>query len=377
MKLTKYLAVLCCGTLFAACENPIQDDLNVDNPENYTRIYTVNAVDDASKNTLSFPLERDTSLMVYANLSGIRNPGCDVTVKFRVAPELVDTYNQKHQSNYPMVLDGSYTIENLEAVIPNGKYISSPIRIAINSQAFDGVGVFLLPVRIENVTPDLAVNESLQTAYLRINGYYTENPFPRYDRSGWSIAGFSTQEAEATSTYPNRGLAVSIIDSENNTYWGTQWRNAKPGPPHWIAVDMGAPKELHGLTIRGRSDKEGSDVPNNTYWGTQWRNAKPGPPHWIAVDMGAPKELHGLTIRGRSDKEGSDVPKSSGNPRIFNIDVSDDNQNWTHAGTFTVENRIENTVYLDHKATGRYFRIFVTATQADLYQTCIAEVWAF
>ena len=272
MKLTKYLAVLCCGTLFAACENPIQDDLNVDNPENYTRIYTVNAVDDASKNTLSFPLERDTSLMVYANLSGIRNPGCDVTVKFRVAPELVDTYNQKHQSNYPMMLDGSYTIENLEAVIPNGKYISSPIR----------------------------------------------------------IAGFSTQEAEATSTYPNRGLAVSIIDGENNTYWGTQWRNAKPGPPHWIAVDMGAPKELHGLTIRGRSDKEGSDV-----------------------------------------------PKSSGNPRIFNIDVSDDNQNWTHAGTFTVENRIENTVYLDHKATGRYFRIFVTATQADLYQTCIAEVWAF
>ena len=194
MKLTKYLAVLCCGTLFAACENPIQDDLNVDNPENYTRIYTVNAVDDASKNTLSFPLERDTSLMVYANLSGIRNPGCDVTVKFRVAPELVDTYNQKHQSNYPMMLDESYTIENLEAVIPNGKYISSPIRIAINSQAFDGVGVFLLPVRIENVTPDLAVNESLQTAYLRINGYYTENPFPRYDRSGWSIAGFSTQD---------------------------------------------------------------------------------------------------------------------------------------------------------------------------------------
>ena len=291
MKLTKYLAVLCCGTLFAACENPIQDDLNVDNPENYTRIYTVNAVDDASKNTLSFPLERDTSLMVYANLSGIRNPGCDVTVKLRVAPELVDTYNQKHQSSYPMMLDGSYTIENLEAVIPNGKYISSPIRI---------------------------------------NGYYTENPFPRYDRSGWSIAGFSTQEAEATSTYPNRGLAVSIIDGENNTYWGTQWRSAKPGPPHWIAVDMGAPKELHGLTIRGRSDKEGSDV-----------------------------------------------PKSSGNPRIFNIDVSDDNQNWTHAGTFTVENRIENTVYLDHKATGRYFRIFVTATQADLYQTCIAEVWAF
>ena len=306
MKLTDYRTLLCCGALFAACENPVQDDLNVDNPENYTRIYTVNAADDTSKNTLVFPLERDTSFMVYANLSGIRNPGCDVTGKFRVA------------------------VENFETVIPNGKYISSPVRIAINSRAFDGVGVFLLPVSIESVTPGLAINESLQTAYLRINGYYTENPFPAYDKSSWSIAGFSTEEAEATTAYPNRGRAVSIIDGENNTYWGTQWRSAKPGPPHWVAVDMGAPKELHGLTIRGRSDKEGSDV-----------------------------------------------PKSSGNPRIFNIDVSDDNQNWTHAGTFTVENRIENTVYLDHKATGRYFRITITATQADFYQGCLAEVWAF
>lgn len=58
----------------------------MDNPENYTRIYTVNAADDTSKNTLVFPLERDTSFMVYANLSGIRNPGCDVTVKFRSRP---------------------------------------------------------------------------------------------------------------------------------------------------------------------------------------------------------------------------------------------------------------------------------------------------
>ena len=47
------------------------------------------------------------------------------------------------------------------------------------------------------------------------------------------------------------------------------------------------------------------------------------------------------------------------------------------AGAFTVENRIENTVYFDHKATGRYFRITITATQADFYQGCLAEVWAF
>lgn len=329
MKRLKYPVILCCCALLGACENPVGDDLNVDDPESYTRVYTVNAADD-SRNTLVFPLERDTSFTVYANLSGIRHPGRDIGVTFRVAPELVDAYNEKNRTAYPMMLDGSYTVESLESVIPNGEYISSPVRIAIHSRAFDGVGVFLLPLCIERVTPELIVNEALRTAYLRINGYYTENPFKAYDKSGWAIAGFSTEEPEATAAYPDRGRAASIIDGVNNTYWGTQWRNAKPGPPHWVAVDMGSPRELHGLTLRARAEKDDSDV-----------------------------------------------PKSSGNPRIFTVDVSDDNAQWRRAGVFTVENRIENTVYFDHRVTARYFRITITATQADFYQGCLAEVWAF
>ena len=70
--------------------------------------------------------------------------------------------------------------------------------------------------------------------------------------------------------------------------------------------------------------------------------------------------------------------KMRGLPLALGVsDVSDDNASWTRVGTFTVENRIENEVYLDHKATARYFRITVTATQADMYQTCIADIKAF
>lgn len=330
MKTAKYVAWLGFAALLAACENPVDDDLNVDDPDTYTRVYTVNAIDDASKSTLVFPLGRDTSLTVYANLSGIVPPGKEVKVRFAVAPELVASYNELNRTAYPLMLDGSYTIQTAEVAIPRGEFISSPLKIDIHSAAFDGVGVFLLPLRIERVTPELPLNESLRTAYLRINGFYAENPFTPYDRSGWSIAGFSTEEGEPTAAYPDRGLAVSTIDGENNTYWGTQWRKAKPGPPHWIAIDMGERKELHGVIIRPRSDKDDSDT-----------------------------------------------PKNSGGPRIFNVDVSDDYANWTPAGTYSVENRIENTVYLDHKAAGRYFRITVTATQGDMYQTCIAEIRAF
>ena len=302
MNHTKYLALLAGCSFVAACENPVDGDLNVDNPDAYTLVYTVNAVENDSKSTLTFPLERDTVFSVYANLSCIRDPGSDITVEFRTAAELVDAYNEEKQTSYAAMPEACYTIDDTRAVIPNGKYISSPVTIRLNSAAFDGVGTFLLPITIERVTPDLPVSPTLGTAYLRINGTYTTNPFRSIDRSGWSVEAFSTEEPEAQTGYDDNGKAFSAIDDE---------------------------------------------------------------------------ELHGFTIRGRADPFTSDTPKASGNPRIFNVDVSDDNASWTRVGTFTVENRIENEVYLDHKATARYFRITVTATQADMYQTCIADIKAF
>ena len=333
MNQSRYTALHACGLLFTACENPISDDMNVARPESYTTVYTVNAVDDDSKSALTFPLERDTTFRIHANLSCIKNPGHDIRVKFRIAPELVETYNTAHQTDYPMMLEGSYTTQSLETTIPNGKYTSDPVTIGINAAAFDGVGTFLLPIQIESVSPEVPINESLRTAYLRINGTYSANPFPMIDRSGWSIAAFSSEESEPQADYPelpDNGKAVSVIDDSPYSYWGTQWRNAKPGPPHWVVIDMGKTNEIHGVRIRGRA---------------------------------TPFE--------------SDTPRDNGNPRIFNVELSDDNAKWTAAGTFSVENRIENEVFLDHKASGRYLRITVTATQADMYQTSIADIRAF
>ena len=328
MNHTKYLALLAGCSFVAACENPVDGDLNVDNPDAYTLVYTVNAVENDSKSTLTFPLERDTVFSVYANLSCIRDPGSDITVEFRTAAELVDAYNEEKQTSYAAMPEACYTIDDTRAVIPNGKYISSPVMIRLNSAAFDGVGTFLLPITIERVTPDLPVSPTLGTAYLRINGTYTTNPFRPIDRSGWSVEAFSTEEPEAQTGYDDNGKAFSAIDDAPCTYWGTQWRNAKPGPPTGSRSTW-AKRELQ-FTIAA------------------------------------------VRIRSRPTRLGA-----NGNLRIFNVDVSDDNASWTRVGTFTVENRIENEVYLDHKATARYFRITVTATQADMYQTCIADIKAF
>lgn len=329
MKNIKYLSVLFC-ILFAACGKPYGDDMGVDNPDSYSMIYTINASDDASKNVMVIPMGIDTSFSVYANFGGISYPGTDIKVKFKIAPELIEKYNETNQTSYPIMLPESYNVENLDVVIKKGELQSSPVNIKIDSKAFDGVGKYLLPIHIENVSPEIKINENLRTAYLLVNGYYDSNPFPAYDRGGWSIAGFSTDEDEKNATYPNNGRAISIIDNANSSFWCSQWRAAKPGPPHWIAMDMGEPKELHGVTIRGRHD---SKDPN--------------------------------------------IAKSNGNPRIFHVDVSNDNVNWERAGNYAVDNILQYSVYFDHKKTARYFRITVTATQADFYGTHIAEVYAF
>ena len=49
MNHTKYLALLAGCSFVAACENPVDGDLNVDNPDAYTPGYTVNAVENDSK----------------------------------------------------------------------------------------------------------------------------------------------------------------------------------------------------------------------------------------------------------------------------------------------------------------------------------------
>jgi len=92
MNHTKYLALLAGCSFVAACENPVDGDLNVDNPDAYTLVYTVNAVENDSKSTLTFPLERDTVFSVYANLSCIRDPGSDITAEFPTAPALAEGY---------------------------------------------------------------------------------------------------------------------------------------------------------------------------------------------------------------------------------------------------------------------------------------------
>lgn len=328
---------------FVACSNPVEDNFGLSGDlDQYSVIYTAQGVSDSSKRVLSIPMTVvDTNFNVYAAFGGVTTPSEDIKITFRVAPELVDEYNDANATNLPLMYSESYSIDKHEVTIKKGKLISDGLKINIDASKFDGIGTFLLPIHIEKVTPEIKINNDLRTAYLLINGYYESNPHPLKDRSDWTIAGISTDEREAwsgtidngteTTSFPDNGRAISAIDDEVLTFWGTAWRSTKPGPPHWIAIDMGSEQVIHGIKIRGRA---------------------------------------------ASYSYKADV-KSNGNPRIFHIEVSNDNISWENVGEFACSNVFDNEVYLDHSKKARYFKIVVTATQADFYGTHIAEINAF
>ena len=163
MNHTKYLALLAGCSFVAACENPVDGDLNVDNPDAYTLVYTVNAVENDSKSTLTFPLERDTVFSVYANLSCIRDPGSDITVEFRTAAELVDAYNEKHGTSYEPIAPARVSLGTLG--VAAGAFLSDEVSVTVSSAGIEK-GYYLIPIVVELPAEDIYTSKEPLVRYL-------------------------------------------------------------------------------------------------------------------------------------------------------------------------------------------------------------------
>ncbi|MCX2679236.1 DUF3472 domain-containing protein [Galbibacter sp. EGI 63066] len=70
------------------------------------------------------------------------------------------------------------------------------------------------------------------------------------DRTGWTIADYSTQEDNGGEG--DTGRAADILDGDLNTYWHSCWSGCTATPPHHITVDMGASKAVDGFRFYQR-----------------------------------------------------------------------------------------------------------------------------
>lgn len=315
------MATVVAATLWSSCRN---DSLELKGISDSTAVvYMPQAV--TAPAAFTFNMGAEAGNIVYgACYGGPHAPAADIQVAFSTNASLADHFNQNNFTDYPLLPEGSYELEQSSSVIPAGKFSTPPLNIIVHVDKLDGIGSYLLPVTIAT---SAKVNESLQTTYFLINGQYTSNPFPALDRSQWMITGFSSEETAGEGA--SNGHAIHALDGDVNTFWTTQWKGAKPGPPHYITIDMQQEQKIHGLEITGRTDKNTGEV------------------------------------------------KATGNPKNVIVELSTDGQQWFYTESFTLENDKVSTIYLAYAKVARYLKITVNTSQGDTYLTNMAEINAF
>lgn len=290
----------------------------------YEKIYMPQAVNNPVKKVL--PVSDTAQPVVYgANYGGQDYPAQDIAVDFAINPALVDSFNLKNNTSYKALPAGSYTFTQTSGMIPKGKLSTQPLELKISTGGPNAINVltdYLLPVSLVAGKSNIKVNEDLRTTYFVIRSQPNINDYPDYDRTAWTIAGFSSEEP-AEAQWGNGGRAIHAIDDNTATFWHTAWANSSPGPPHYIIVNMNETKTLHGL--------------------------------WF--------------IDRQSDNDGK--------PAAIQVQVSLDGTNWTDAGGFTLENTKElQKQFLSGFKAAKYFKVIVNSSYDATYCN-LAELGAF
>jgi len=323
VKLIYTLALTAC--LYAGCDDEV--NLPAQPLSDYEKIYMPQAVNNPVKTTL---LISDTpQTVIYgANYGGQDYPAQDIQIGFAVNMAMVDSFNLKNNTQYKAMPANSYSFTQTSAIILKGTLSTEPMEIKVNTSGPNAVDVltdYLLPVSISETkvtSGNINVNEDLRTTYYLIKAQPNLDDYPDYDRSLWSIAGFSSEEP-AEAQWGNGGQAIHTLDDNTGTFWHSQWANALPGPPHYITVNMGEVKTIHGL--------------------------------WF--------------IDRQNDQEGK--------PKDVLVQVSMDGITWTDAGGFTLENtKDKQKQFISGFKTAQYFKVTFTSTYDAVY--ChLAELGAF
>lgn len=86
------------------------------------------------------------------------------------------------------------------------------------------------------------------------------------DRSGWTFPGFadtndaqvgySSQEAGGEGASPN-GRVIAMLDGNEGSFWHTAWKTAS-AYPHFFIIDMGEEHEVTNVSVRRRTNNNGT-----------------------------------------------------------------------------------------------------------------------
>lgn len=152
----------------------------------------------------------------------------DISIDLSVAPEALKTYNEEHHVNYALLPNNAYTIAPNPLTIAKGaNAVESVITFHYDKIDYDD---FLLPVIISK-TSKFVPDVQKQIHYVHVS-----KPAERLDRTLWSIADISSEEAAGEGA--GNGVGKCVLDDNPSTFWHSQWAGGTGELPHSIVIDM-------------------------------------------------------------------------------------------------------------------------------------------
>lgn len=183
-----YLAAAAIALLLAACETKYDKRYPFDNA----------AYIDAAETTASSPLTfKKTVTTLDKQLSAVLICPApdDVEVIFAPDASLVDGYNARHETDYPMLDEAHYEFAERTAVVEAGESVSQPLTIRFKDlDRLEIDATYLFPVKIVSAGGGLKILDASATVYYLVRrssaittcAVMTDNwiEIPAYDRPG-------------------------------------------------------------------------------------------------------------------------------------------------------------------------------------------------
>lgn len=159
---------------------------------------------------------------------------------------LVAKFNENNNEHCLSLVEGSYTFDNTIEV-PEGGIISDSITINIRDEGYFEEGEkYLLPIRISSIDGKGRILQNSEISYIIIVvGEIVE--LIEYDKSGWEVVDFSSEELNGEG--PVLGRAALVIDNDTKTFWHSQYTGGGSVPPHYIAVDTKEERSIRAFWI--------------------------------------------------------------------------------------------------------------------------------
>lgn len=269
IKHIKYSAVLMLAGVLAACTD--SDGDNTVYIPNAGAIVKANFYITDEPDVRSFTVK--ISPRTYPELSPAGADG-EATIYLAADPEKVESYNLLHNTDYPVMPEGSYTVSESVA-LHAGESESEPAEIIVNAQGnIEPFKEYLLPISIVGAD-GIDCSHCCQTVYFLYRGSMDASAMELLDRTGWTVLEASSEEPRE-GDWGHSGLKEACLDDDLNTFWGSDWATTHPQPPHWIIIDLGASTHIQGVAVQAR--EEGYDGPKTMYLevsdnGTDWTMA--------------------------------------------------------------------------------------------------------